>query len=103
MIWWNPCKFSGTRMNFNQSKRVCWKVFVKMCVASILRRIYIACREKDYNKTRFEYHHERVYKKLKIKICYCNIYGNNVVINNNLKWIIWFLKTCTPFQHLEIE
>jgi len=38
---WEPPNLYGTHMiwcdhvNFNRSKRVCWKVCVKMCVASI--------------------------------------------------------------------
>jgi len=35
---WVPYKFGGSHVNFNQSKRVCWKVFVKMCVTSISLR-----------------------------------------------------------------
>jgi len=32
---WDPPNLYETHVNFNQSKRVCWKVCVKMCVASI--------------------------------------------------------------------
>jgi len=34
-IHMGPTKSCGSHMNFNQSKRVCWKVCVRRCVASI--------------------------------------------------------------------
>jgi len=34
-MYTGPTWFGGTHVNFNQSKRVRWKIFVKMCVASI--------------------------------------------------------------------
>jgi len=31
---WIPPNY-GSHVNFNQSKRVCWKVYIRRCVASI--------------------------------------------------------------------
>jgi len=34
-IMWVLYTFGGSHVNFNQSKRVCWKVCVRRCVANI--------------------------------------------------------------------
>jgi len=37
-IYTGSSRFGGTHVNFNQSKRMCWKVCVRMCVASISQK-----------------------------------------------------------------
>lgn len=45
-IHMSPTKSCGSHVNSNKSKRVCWKVCVKMCVASISLNINTrSCKE----------------------------------------------------------
>jgi len=41
---WDQYKFGGTDVKFNKSKRVCYKVCVKMCVTRIYR-LYL-CKKR---------------------------------------------------------